>query len=224
LSFLKKSNSIQDFSHEISPDTNTFPVWWHKKVEFEEVGTLAKVGRRTTHLHLGTHVGTHIDAPSHFIENGLTIDQLSLEHFLGKGIILDFSCFKAKHEVQVEELKKIDLSNIHGKIIIFNFSWSKFFGKTNYYNDQPYFSIPACEYILSFQPKLIGYDMAMPDNPKDNQNSQCDSPAHKLILGEGVPLLENMKIVAGIEGEMNISCTPLKLKNLDGSPVRCIGW
>jgi len=224
LNSYKENNIFYDLSHEISPDTSTFPVWWHKKVEFEILGTLENAGRRTTHLHIGTHLGTHIDAPSHFIAGGESIDKLKIDHFIGSAIVVNFDHFDQFQEVQVSDLEQLDLSQISGEIVIFKFGWSNNFGKDIYYSNQPYFSISACEYLLSRNPKTIGYDLAMPDDPRNGQSSDCDSPAHKLFLGAGVPLLENLNLRLNIPKEINISCTPLKLKDLDGSPVRCVGW
>ena len=220
----RENNTFFDLSHEVSPDTSTFPVAWHKKVEFEELGTLESVGRRTTHLHIGTHSGTHIDAPSHFIIDGLTIDMLNLNKFLGAAFVYNLQNTAPGQEVNANELLSLKVSNVENKILIFNFGWGSNFGNNDYYSKQPYFSKSACEYIVSLKPKMIGYDLAMPDSPLNNQASNCDSPAHKLFLKKGIPLLENLKLPTDLPNEIYVSCVPLKLRNLDGSPVRCVGW
>ena len=220
----RENSTFFDLSHEVSPDISTFPVAWHKKVEFEKLGTLESVGRRTTHLHIGTHSGTHIDAPSHFISDGLTIDKLNLNKFLGAAFVYNLQKTAPCQEVKTNELLDLKVSDVEDKILIFNFGWASNFGNQDYYSKQPYFSDNACEYILSLKPKMIGYDLAMPDSPLNNQASNCDSPAHKLFLKEGIPLLENLKLPTDLPNEIYVSCTPLKLRNLDGSPVRCVGW
>ena len=220
----KESSIFFDLSHELSPETSTFPVAWHKKVEFEKLGTLEAVGRRTTHIHIGTHSGTHIDAPSHFISDGLTIDKLNLDIFLGDAFVYNLQRTEPCQEVSTNELSTLELSDVEDKILIFNFGWASNFGNHDYYSKQPYLSNSACEYILSLKPRMIGYDLAMPDNPLNNQASNCDSPAHKLFLNQGIPLLENLNLPIDLPNEIYMSCTPLKLKDLDGSPVRCVGW
>jgi arylformamidase len=208
----------------LSPKTQIFPVHWHEPISFEALGTIESVGRRTTQIHIGTHSGTHVDAPSHFIIDGITIDSINLEHFLGTAISIDLTNLKSMEVVHAIDLEKIAQDDWYGRILIFHFGWSRYFGSENYYVGQPYFSLDACKYLLTFSPKAIGYDLAMPDNPKDGYAASCDSPAHKLLLGAGVPLIENLKISQNLPIKFEIACFPLKLVALDGSPVRCVGW
>lgn len=220
----KESPNIFDLTHDLSPMTQTFPVHWHKPVSFETLGTIEKVGRRTTQIHLGTHSGTHVDAPSHFLMEGLTIDQVHLSCFMGSAVYVDLRHIKELEIVEARYLKQIVTAEWNNKVLIFDFGWSKNFGKDNYFANQPYFSLEACQFLLTLTPKAIGYDTAMPDNPADGYGSECDSPAHKLFLSSGIPLLENLKISSQLPVYFEIAFFPLKLTSLDGSPVRCVGW
>lgn len=219
-----ENKTVFDLSHEISPDISTFPVSWHKKVTFETLGRFEVEGRRTTQIHIGTHAGTHIDAPSHFIQDGLSIDKIEIEKFIGKAFVHDLSYCPEFYQVKVSDLITLGKSEIQNQILIFKFGWALNFGKDKYYTNQPFFSLEACNFILKLKPKIIGYDLAMPDNPLDNRASDCDSPAHKIFLGSGIPLIENLNLPKNLPKEISIACQPLKLRELDGSPIRCIGW
>lgn len=219
-----ENRNIFDLTHELSPNTQVFPVHWHKKVSFEPLGTIETVGRRTTQIHMGTHSGTHVDAPSHFLKDGLTINAMKLDSFVGSAVSVDLRKFKDFEVVNTTDLKKIATDEWNNQILIFHFGWSQYFGEDKYYSHQPYFSLEACHYLLTFSPRAIGYDLAMPDNPSNGYASECDSPAHKLLLAAGIPLLESLKISSVLPTKFEIAFLPLKLVALDGSPVRCVGW
>ena len=218
------SLNLFDLTHDLSPNTQVFPVHWHKQVSFEPLGTIETVGRRTTQIHMGTHSGTHVDAPSHFLKDGLTINAMNLDRFVGSAISVDLSNFREFEVVNTIDLEKLATEEWQNQILIFYFGWSQYFGEGKYYSHQPYFSLDACQYLLTYSPRAIGYDIAMPDNPTDGYASECDSPAHKLLLGAGIPLLENLKISSALPMRFEIAFLPLKLIDLDGSPVRCVGW
>jgi kynurenine formamidase len=211
-----------DLTHLLNPDTQTFPVPWHKKIEFSALGTIDTVGRNTTHVHIGSHSGTHIDAPSHFIPNGETIEQIVLEKCVGEFTYFNLRKTNPKEAISVDILKNTVPELKKGKILILDFAWSSNFGEPHYYSHQPFLSYEASEYLLSSDPKMIGYDVAMPDNPLEGFGNTCDSPVHKLFLSHGIPLLENLKIEKPIDEFRTLIALPLRFEGLDGSPVRCI--
>ena len=213
---------IFDLSHLIYPKMMVFDAPWHKEVEFESLGHIDSVGRKTTHLHMGTHVGTHIDAPSHFIKNGKPISDIDLDRFIGPATCLDLSHTKPYAEVNLEDLKKALGDNAPHERIILYFNWARYFGSKTFYRNQPYLGAAAANWILQFNPKLLGYDIAMPDNPLDGKNSDCDSPMHKQFLEAEIPLLESINMTRYLGQNFSLVALPLNLKDLDGSPVRCV--
>ena len=200
----------------------TFPVTWHKRVEFESLGTIDSVGRNTSHVHIGTHSGTHIDAPSHFIQGGSSISDFDCSQFVGEAAYINLRMVHNQQEVAEHYLAGVLNSEELGKILVLDFGWSKNYSNDNYYSDQPFLSQGACEFLLSLKPKMIAYDVAMPDNPKNGYGADCDSPMHKLFLGQNVPLLENLRIVEPLPPKFFLSALPLNLEKLDGSPTRCV--
>ena len=216
---------VYDFSHVISEDLTVFPKPWHKPIRFETLGTMLEVGRRTAHVSIGTHAGTHIDAPSHFLEDGISIDKLPIRHFFGKGTIFRIKNFDISSELPLSLFKSV-LKNFQiGNGLFFNFGWgANFKNSRKYYRNQPWISPETAKFICNFEPKIVGYDMAMLDNPAVGQGCAFDSPIHKIFLGAGIPLLENAKFLDSTFGDFNFSATPLSFKNLDGSPVRFVGW
>ena len=214
-----------DLSHVIDESLRTFPRPWHKNVQIETLGEIDKVGRRTSQISIGSHSGTHIDAPSHFLESGTTIEKLNLNHFIGRGRVILMENVPKKKEVNLVRLKE-ELKHVKKfQGIFFNFGWGKNFESSEgYYNDQPWFNEDAANLILNLSPKIVGYDLAMPDNPLEGFGCNIDSPIHKIFLEQGIPLLENAIFPEGFQGEVNYAAIPLNLSGLDGSPVRFVVW
>lgn len=221
---LPSSTSFFSLSHPLQNGMQTFPADWHRPVIFEELGRLEFEGRRTNHIHIGTHSGTHFDAPSHFIADGKTISDFEVETFISDASLLPLE-IKPFGEIGPDIIREALISSrvSENSAIVLRSDWGKMYGQPNYYSDQPFISEEAMHLLLDLKPKIIGYDMAMPDSPSNGFGSECDSPMHKLALGQGVLLLENMMIPSKTPRSFTLLAFPLELKELDGSPARVIG-
>ena len=87
---------IIDLTMNINEKMHVYKVHWHPKVKIKQLGSFKNVNRETRQITLGTHTGTHVDAPRHFINRGKTIESIPLETLCGEAIILDFSKFPLK--------------------------------------------------------------------------------------------------------------------------------
>jgi kynurenine formamidase len=220
LNYWKGFKLVWDLAHQISPAMQTFPVHWHKAVTFETLGTLESVGRRTTHIHIGTHSGTHIDAPKHFIDCGLAISDMPTNLFFTVATVLDLSFLGDKSEVQIHHLESaLDKRDLSETLILY-YDWGRHYGSDKYYPDQSYLSEEAGRWIIERGVKLLGYDTAMPDNPLNGYGSLCDSPMHKIFLEKSIFLLENLRLPPNLPRKIELISIPLNLRELDGSPTR----
>jgi arylformamidase len=223
LSLLSENARVIDLSHPIYPGMQTFGAPWHKGVEFESLGTMESVGRRTTHVHIGTHAGTHIDAPSHFIPEGKTIEKLNLRVFNGAATKIDLTHIEKGESVTLEALKRACGDLPLGTRTILCYGWSHMYGSSSFYTNSPYLSEDAANWLLDQNVKFLGYDTPMPDSPNHGFGTDCDSPMHKLFLEAEVPLLEYMNNLEQLPKTFFLSANPLSMIDLDGSPVRCVG-
>lgn len=204
----------------IEEGMQTFPTYWHPFVEITQLGRHGLENRETRKLVLGTHTGTHIDAPRHFIPGGDTVDQIPLEQLVGEASVLDLSSFGSGMEVGPE-----DLEHIIGKRpvtrVLLQFNWDRHLGTESYYNDSPFLSETAAQWLVDHGCRLLGMDTAMPDNPKNGRGCSNDSPNHKILLGNNVILLEYMVNLAALNQPIvQLIVAPLKIRGGDGSPVR----
>lgn len=213
---------IVDLSLDIHPGMMTYPTHWHPKVDFTPMGSVPVEGRATTKITLGTHTGTHMDAPAHFIANGSTIDQVPLELFIGEAVLINLTGIGRKN-VEVADIRGPLERSPNIKRVVLRHDWSKKFGTSEYYASYPYLSRDAARYLADHGVRLIAMDTPSPDNPKDGRQSAEDSPVHKIFLSAGIILVEYLTNLDQLSGEVvDLYVLPLKLKGVDGSPVRCL--
>ncbi len=213
---------ITDLSLTLEEGMMTFPAHWHPVVEITILGRHGVEGRETRKLVLGSHVGTHADAPLHFIPKGKGIDQVPLDVLVGPARVVNFTPCQPLHEIDVPQLKE----KLDGKVparLILRTDWSEYFGHMPFYTQYPFLSENAAKWLVENGVRLIAMDTPSPDNPAHSRGTPKDSPNHKVLLGAGVVLVEyvcNLKALTSSDVELVV--LPLKLKDCDGSPVRCI--
>jgi arylformamidase len=213
---------IIDLSLPIEEGMMTFPTHWHPVVEITILGRHGVEGRETRKLVLGTHIGTHADAPRHFIPNGRTIDEVPLDILIGPATIADFTGCPPLHEIDAAQLKQ-KLNDKAPQRLILRTGWSQYFGNMKFYNEYPFLSENAAQWLVDQGVRLIAMDTPSPDNPAHSRGTPKDSPNHKVLLGTGVVLVEYLTNLNAITApEVELIVMPLKLKGCDGSPVRCV--
>jgi arylformamidase len=213
---------IIDLSFPIHEGMTTFPVHWHPVVEITQLGRHGIEGRESRKVLIGTHTGTHIDAPRHFIPRGATVDQLPLDIFVGPATLLDFSYAQPLQEIQVDEFEK-QLGDRRPERIVMRFDWSDHWGKLKYYTEQPYISNDAARWLAGRGLRLLAMDTPQADSPKNGRGSQHDSPVHKILLGSGIIKLEYLTNLREIPvSDFELIALPLNIREGDGAPVRCV--
>ena len=190
----------------------------HPSVALTPMGKLAESGCNTSSLLLGTHTGTHMDAPYHLIANGETIDNIDLAYCTGDVTIADFRNFKAGDSIGISDLSDICISNR----MVFLFGWDKYYGTSRYSESWPYLSIDAAKYLVQHGLRLLAIDTPSPDKKATGCNN--DYAVHKFLFRNGVNIIESIANTDNIsfKKQYSIAALPLKLKDLDGSPCRVI--
>jgi arylformamidase len=214
-----------DCTYTIEEGMTSFGAYWHSRVSINQVGRHGFEGRETREYRIGSHTGTHMDAPAHFVEGGGTIDQIPLERLVGPATIIDFSGIAENQAVTRDHLRDVNIS----EKMVFRFGWGRHWGAKKFYSGYPFFARESAECLIEKGVRMIGLDTPSPDDSRIRLDSETlgtaeDSPIHKLFLSRGVILVEyiaNLDEIEDLTG-WEIIALPLKFRNGDGSPARVL--
>lgn len=202
---------VFDLTHMITEDINVWPGCEAPRLRHIEGG-----GFRETEIFLNSHNGTHMDAPAHMIDGGATLDTLPASAFCGRAYIMDCTALEAGDAITLERLKPLRLDGVD--FLIISTGWEIYWGREEYFGDYPVLSPTAAEYLAALPIKGVGLDTMSVD-----RMSSRDSENHRLLLGAGKLIIENLRSLAELRQEyVDFSALPLKFQNADGSPVRAI--
>jgi arylformamidase len=209
------SKKIIDLTHTMHNDMQRFHAEWHQKTEITQMGTIEKVGRETKRILMGSHAGTHIDAPRHFFQEGRTLDEFDLSCFIGPVTVCDFSNLSENEAVTVEMMKDIEIR----EKMIFYFGWSKMWTSNHFYHHYPYFSKELAMFLVEKGVKFIGMDTPSPDDSRIELGSDRDSEIHKIFLHKNILLVEYLNNLEQVDFNVKweIIALPMKFQNADGS-------
>ncbi|MEQ8822824.1 MAG: cyclase family protein [Filomicrobium sp.] len=199
----------------------TFPTHWHPNVEICQLGRHGIEDRETRKLVFGTHTGTHIDAPRHFVAGGSTVENIPLDKLNGLCTLIDFSDLPERSGV-TSEMLEIRAAGAPVERVLLRFDGERRLGTMSYYDDQPWLTDEAAQWLVDKGCGLVGLDVAMPDNPQNGRGSERDSPVHKILLGNQVVIVEYLVNLASIcVTRFELIVAPLKIREGDGAPARC---
>ena len=165
-----------------------------------------------THLALGSHTGTHVDAPAHFIDGGATLEQIPLDRMVGEATVLDL---RGRAAIDAASLRA---QGIHaGDIVLFKTDNSVLWERPGFQEGFTYLTADAAEYLVERRVKTIGIDYLS----IERFGSQS-FPVHRILLGNGVLVIEGLALGAIGAGSYLLSCLPLNLEGVDGAPARAV--
>ncbi len=178
----------------------------------EPLQQLSDGGSELARITLSTHTGTHVDAPSHLIRGGATVDRLSLEILMGKARVV---ALLGRERVERADLEALDLRDDLRVLIKTRMSGQLL--KPAYHTDHVYLSEDAAVYLAQAGIKLVGFDYLSID-----RFGSAELPAHRALLGAGVVVLEGLDLSEIEPGEYELACLPLRIAGADGAPARVV--
>ncbi len=194
-----------DLSVLTNEETPVYP--GDPKTKIAPAGVLEKDGYIDHYVSLGTHVGTHMDAPAHMIVSGKTMDQISIDNFTGRGVLINV---EKRFDLDVVKSANIE----QGDIVLFYTGMSNIYHQESYYADYPNIPEEVANYLVSKKIKIVGVDMCSPDHPP--------FPIHQILLINDILIMENLTNLKTLEGKnFKVYAFPIRL-NIDGSPCRVV--
>ncbi len=164
-------------------------------------------------LTVGTHCGTHIDAPAHFIPGGATMEALPLVAMVGPCRVVEVGGGGGRL-IEAEELARVAAG---ARRLLLKTPSGERWSDLSFYRDFVALAPAAADWIVRHDILLVGIDYLSVD-PYDAD----PYVVHLTLLGAGVVVLEGLDLRRVPPGEYDLTALPLKLDGADGAPARVI--
>jgi arylformamidase len=170
-----------------------------------------------TEVTLWSHVGTHIEAPLHFIEKGPDVADLPLERLIGPAVIVDFRDKQTNEAITLAELQERAVIEV-GDMVIIQTGRDALY-RTPQAHDRPYLSVEAVEWMIADRKvAVVGTDASGFEVRGDEAH-----PNHQALLGKGIPILEHLTNLEALsQSRVTLIALPWKVRGMDSCPVRVV--
>jgi arylformamidase len=163
---------------------------------------------------MSCHTGTHVDAPDHFLNNGITVDDLTLDLLVGRAYVLHLPDVSM---ITASVLMRADIPPRTRRLLFKTRNstlWAT--GNQEFQTDFVALSVDAAELLVDRNVKLVGIDYLSIAPYKSG------TAVHTILLSAGVVVVEGLDLSQVSQGRYNLHCLPLKLGGADGAPTRAV--
>ncbi len=163
-------------------------------------------------ISLGSHTGTHLDAPAHFIEGGATVETLPLETLVGQALVAEIA---ANRLIGRGDLERLPLDG-HRRLLLKTPN-SSLWSRGGFHRDFVALDVEGARYLTERGLRLVGIDYLSIE-----AFHAPGHPVHRHLLGAGVVILEGLNLARVEPGVYELICLPLPVKGIDGAPCRAV--
>ena len=171
-----------------------------------------------TEIIMSAHYGTHLDAPFHFFDDGVSVENLDVRKGFGLAHVLDFTHKKAGDPITVEDMQVHADKVTEGSRLIFNTGWDKILPDPNYFGGQPYLTVECSTWMAEQGVACVALDTptTYPAEYTASHHSLLNENAQVLIIEglRGLDRLQNEQVI--------LIALPLRIRGRDGSPCRAM--
>lgn len=203
--------TIYDITVGIHPGMATYPgdpevkVW---PLKSQAAGKTSNVSA----VQLGSHTGTHLDAPAHFFSDKATADQVPLNLLMGPARVFEFEVAESIGQRHLEHLPLAGVERV-----LLKTRNSRYWDEDGFRPDFVYLTADGARFLVDAGVRLVGIDYLSIEKFGDKA-----APVHRLLLDRGVALIEGLNLAGVPTGDYELICLPLKLLGVDGAPVRAV--
>lgn len=209
---------MRELSHRITSGMQVYP--GDPGVEIGSALEVARDGVDVAQLHLGSHTGTHLDAPSHTVPGGRTTGRIGLDELVGESLVVHLDGLVPR---QLYGLAEIALALAGGlpervpPIVVVDTGWASRFG-TDAALEHPALDPDAAAELLRRGMRVLAVDTLSPD-PTGGDGF----PVHDVVLGGDALIVENLTGLEGLPERVRVGLFPLPI-DADGAPVRAVAF
>ena len=187
---------------------------------FEKYSTLQKNGVNLTKIIMGSHTGTHLDAPRHFIPDGLGIDRIPPDKLIGEAYVADLSRKPIGSGITSKDLgRALEEKIAKDDIVVVYTGCSERWGEASVNRDYTYLTGDAADYLVSKRVRAVGIVFLSVEKFK-----ATEPVVHKTLLGKGIFIIESLSdaLKQFVGTRILMICMPIKLQDGDGAPARVV--
>lgn len=208
---------IRDLSHPIEHGMPVYP--GDPPVTIRSALSLSADGVAVTAMEMGSHTGTHVDAPSHTIEGGRTMADVSLDELVGEALVVRVPDLGAGEVYGWERLDALEpLPDELPPIVIIDTGWARWFGDDARREQHPALAADAAVELVRRGMRVLAVDTLSPDPTGGDA-----FPVHEVVLGADGLIVENVRGLEGLPSRVRVGFFPLRLSE-DGAPVRAVAF
>lgn len=202
---------IYDVTVPISKDLVIYP--GDPPVKIERKSVINKDGAKSnlSRYSFGSHTGTHIDPPAHFIEGGVTVDRLPLELLIGRARVVEVTASR----IDEAALEEFDFTT--DVRVLFKTRNSYLWGRKEFVEDFVHITPDAARHLVNEGIKVVGIDYLSIE-----KYGTEEPETHLTLLGGGAIIIEGLDLREVEPGDYEMICLPLKVKDGDGAPARVV--
>lgn len=164
-------------------------------------------------LDLGTHTGTHVDAPRHFFPDRPGVDALPLDVLIGPARVVHVPGCRG---VGARELEGADLDGV-SRVLIRTDNSERWASASEFDPAFAYLAEDGARYLVARGVRLVGVDYLSVERFK-----APGAPTHHVLLGAGVVIVEGLNLSSAAAGDYELMCLPLRIADADGAPARAV--
>src|ERR1700737_2497728 len=186
-------------------------------VRIRPVMTLATDGVNVSELRLGSHTGTHVDAPSHFIKGGKGIDRVDPERFIGPAYVADLR--RVKGGIGAVDLGKARIPRGSRRVLLRTSNSRWWHPARAFRTDFVYLAADGADWLVKRGVQLVGIDYLSIEG-----YGVPGAPTHKRLLGAAIPILEGLDLFNARPGRWQMAAFPLRIQDGAAGFPRPILW
>ena len=209
---MPRAPRLVDVSVVLAPGLATYP--GNPEFEITPVKRIASGdSSNNSRLVMGTHTGTHVDAPRHFFDDRPGVESLPLELLIGRARVIDLPHRGGITDAHLaaaglREDLRILLRTPNSAL------WNSHDG---FHTDYTYLTEAGAKLLVDQGVKVVGVDYLSVE-----QFHKAGAPAHHMLLGNGVIIIEGLNLSEAEAGQYEMYCLPLRVAGGDGAPARVV--
>jgi arylformamidase len=192
-----------------APIFKGMPVYKNKPEKQPEISTITNAHVTESRISLDVHTGTHVDAPLHMMNEGSTIERISIERLVRRAKVIDLT--EVSDKITKQDIQ--DKGITKGDFILFK---TKNSFDTEFNFEFIYVAHDAAEFLVEQGIQGVGIDAL------GVERAQEGHPTHRALMGQDIIIMEGLQLKEVPEGEYFMAALPLKLQDVDAAPARIV--